>query len=246
MNKIGALCLAVIFLGTQAVQPQEQEAMVDKAIKAMGGADKLAKFKTFASKSKGNMYVPGPIGFTEEGSTHFPDKFRHDFELDINGVKIKQWLVINGSKGWLKTGDSTVPLTKAQRSGFRAYFYALRLSMLPMELKSKQHKLAPLGEIKIGDRPAVGIQVGQKDFPDVNIFLDRENNLPLKTEFVAVDYLTGREVTHEFLYKDYKEVEGAKLPFRMIWNKDGKKFAEREVGEIKGAERFDDSVFAEP
>jgi hypothetical protein len=241
----GFLCLTVFLARAGAGDDKELHALVDKAAKAMGGADKLAKFKTNSSKGQGAMYVPGKIPFTEEGWAHFPKQFRYDFELDINGVKIKEWLVIDGSKGWLKVVNKTNPLTKIQQDGFRAYFHAFRLASLPHELKDAKLKLAPFGEVKVGERSAVGVQVSAKDYPDVNVFFDKENALPLRCEFVAVDYLSGQEVTHEFLFNDYREVEGAKLPFRMVWNKDGKKFAERETSEIKSWEP-DNSVFAEP
>src|SRR5260370_34704156 len=164
---IVASCLAGFCLNlVQAGGQKELTALVDKAVKVLGGADKLAKLKIIPCKSKGSLFVPGEIPVTEEGSMLFPDKFRHDFELDIKGVKIKQALVINGDKGWLKIMDNKAgPLTKAQQTAFRHYFYALRLATMPMELKGKDYKLSTVGEVKDGNRPPLAIQVITTAFP---------------------------------------------------------------------------------
>jgi hypothetical protein len=236
------LCLHLVQAGDQ----KELTALVDKAVKVMGGADKLAKLKIITCKSKGSLFVPNEIPITEEGWMQFPDKFRHDFELDINGVKIKQNLVIDGDKGWIKLTDKASPLTKAQKSAFRAYFYALRLATMPMELKDKGYKLSTVGEVKVGDRPAIGIQVMRKGFPDVNLFFDKEKSYPIKAEFTAIDYLSGQECVHEFLFKEYKEMDGLPVNTRMIWNKDGKKFADRELTDVKTVDSIDKGMFVEP
>ena len=236
-------CLSVV----QAGDRKELIALVDKAVKVMGGAEKLAKLKTITCRSKGSLFVPGEIPVIEEGWMLFPNKFRHDFELEVNGVKVKQNLVIDGDKGWLKLMDNkAAALSKAQKSAFRAYFYALRLATMPMELKGKEYKLSAVGEVKVGDRPAIGIQIIRKGLPDVNMFFDKEKGYPIKSEFTAIDYISGAECVHEFLFSEYKDMDGLPVYTRMLWNKDGKKFADREVTEVKALESIDNGQFAEP
>jgi hypothetical protein len=65
-------------------------------------------------------------------------------------------------------------------------------------------------------------------------------------EFGAVDYLTRKEALHDFLFSDYKLVDGARLSHKMIWSKDGKRFAVRETTEIAAVEQLDEQIFAEP
>ena len=252
MKRLAAVPACLVSLGlclhlVRAGDRKELTALVDKAVKVMGGADKLARLKTITCKSKGSLFVPGEIPVTEEGWMHFPKQFRHDFELDIKGVKIRQNLVIDGDKGWLKVMDNKAnELTKAQKSAFRAYFYAMRLSTMPMELKGKEYKLSSVGEVKVGDRPAIGIQVMRKGMPDVNMFFDKEKGYLIKSEFTAIDYLNGQECVHEFLFSEFKEMDGIPVHTRMIWNKDGKKFADRELTEVKTQESIEKGIFAEP
>ena len=243
-----AVCLTGFCLSTiQAGDRKELIALVDKAVKVMGGAEKLAKLKTITCRSKGSLFVPGEIPVIEEGWMLFPNKFRHDFELEVNGVKVKQNLVIDGDKGWLKLMDNkAAELSKAQKTAFRDYFYALRLATMPMELKGKDYKLSTVGEVKVGDRPAIGIQVVRKGLPDVNMFFDKEKGFPIKSEFTAIDYLSGQECVHEFLFREFKEMDGIPMYTRMIWNKDGKKFADRELTEVKTVDSIEKGTFAEP
>lgn len=243
-------CLLGLGLGLNLVEASDQKelnALVKKAVKVLGGADKLTKLRIITCKSKGSLFVPGEIPVTEEGWMQYPNKFRHDFELDIKGTKIRQILVIDGDKGWLKLMDNkAAPLTVAQKTAFRDYFYALRVSTMPMELTGKDYKLSSVGEVKVGDRPAIGIQVMRKGLPDVNLFFDKEKGYPIKSEFTAIDYLSGQECVHEFLFSDYKEMDGLPVYTRMIWNKDGKKFADREMTEVKTVDSIDKGMFTEP
>jgi hypothetical protein len=76
--------LAAIVGAARAGDDKELKALVDRAVKALGGADKLAKFKTCTVKSKITLFVGAEIPVAEEGSCRFPGKFRFDFELVIS------------------------------------------------------------------------------------------------------------------------------------------------------------------
>ena len=56
----------------------------------------------------------------------------------------------------------------------------------------------------------------------------------------------GKEVTQEVVFKDYREVEGAKIAMKFSVKRDGKQFVEAELKDYKAAGKLDDSVFAEP
>ena len=65
---VPVICLAWLCVNaSQAGDQKELHALVDKAVKALGGAEKCAKLKTLTCKSKGSLFVPGAIPTTEEG-----------------------------------------------------------------------------------------------------------------------------------------------------------------------------------
>ena len=85
-------------------------------------------------------------------------------------------------------------------------------------LKDKKYKLSPLGEVKVEGRDAVGVQVSCKGHKDVNLYFDKETNLLAKGEWnVKAQEQGGKEVMQETLYGDYKDVEGAKIPMKIMW-----------------------------
>jgi hypothetical protein len=224
----------------------DPKALVDKAIKALGGEEKLAKCKAFTTKGKGTIYEPGEIAMTEETSWQPPSQYRADMEINADNAKLKLVYVFNGDKAWIKTGERTAEMPKELREAFTDYFYALRLGVNPVELKGEGVKLAPLGEIKIGERPAVGVQVTRKSHKDVNLYFDKETGLSAKAEITTRNVFEDGEVLHEFFFSDFKEFDGLKVYTKLLWNKDGKKYMERELMEFKREDKFADDVFGKP
>lgn len=242
------VCLLLTSRGLKADEPAEIKPLIDKAVTAMGGPEKLARFKNATWKGKGTIKSgTGDFGFTEDSYMQPPSQYRFDLEIDAAGQKIKEVVVINGDKGWIKIADMTADLNKDQLTAFKDYFYAMGLASNPAELRGKALNLSPLGEVKIGDRTAVGVQAVQAGHRDVNVYFDKENGLPLKSETIAKGVFDNdQEVTHEYFYSEYKEFEGAKAATKISWKRDGKPYAERELSEGKPEEKLDESVFGKP
>src|SRR6516165_1807242 len=96
-----ALVLALAALG-RADDAADAKAVVEKAIKARGGADNLAKYKADVLKIKGAVHVAGlDIDFTGEISFQQPDKSRAVIEGTVMGTNFKSTRVVNGDKGWI-------------------------------------------------------------------------------------------------------------------------------------------------
>jgi len=48
-------------------------------------------------------------------------------------------------------------------------------------LKDKAYTLAPIGEVKVEDRPALGLRVSRKGNRDINLYFDKKTYLRVKT-----------------------------------------------------------------
>jgi hypothetical protein len=245
------VCLSVVILGCvlalrAAAGDDQAKAVVDKAIKAMGGADKFAKFKAFTAKSEGKMFAPD-FDYVEENSSLLPEQYHFEIQLSNQMVKIKQVMVFNGPKAWTKIENlKPIALPKEAAVAFQDYFYALRLAMFPTGLQEKETKLSLVGEVKVGDRPALGVLVSRAGKKDVTIYYDKQSALPVKMELTAGDIMAEKEVQHEFLFSQHKEIHGIQFPIEMVWNKDGKKFMTREFKDIQPVEKLEPGLFAEP
>src|SRR5207253_2176147 len=86
----------------------EALAVIDKAIKAHGGADALAKAALAVRTGAGTMTFFGKdMTFTDEVVMNLPDRLRIDVLID---KKFRVTLVLNGDRGWQAQAGQTAEL----------------------------------------------------------------------------------------------------------------------------------------
>src|SRR5437879_5745793 len=111
------LMLTLVTLGL-AVGPaaaDDAKAVIEKAIKAHGGEEKLTKFKATKVKAKGTLQLMGvDIEFTAEASAMFPDRYREEIKMDIMGNMLSIVQVFDGKKGWVSSQGMTMEVNGAQ------------------------------------------------------------------------------------------------------------------------------------
>src|SRR5215470_17561066 len=65
-------------------------AILDKAIKALGGEAKLSKLKAFTWKSKGTVTIAGNDSpYNGQATVQGLDRYRSEFETEFNGATVK-------------------------------------------------------------------------------------------------------------------------------------------------------------
>src|SRR5262245_6504330 len=100
--------IGFIVLGTPARGDEAgAQAVLDKAIKALGGEAKLAKAGAYLRKGKGSITIQGNTSdITSESTIQGLDRYRNEFEGEFNGNKVKGVVILNGDKAWRKFGDN--------------------------------------------------------------------------------------------------------------------------------------------
>jgi hypothetical protein len=234
----------VLVLAGGARADDTPQTLIDRAVKAHGGAEKLAKERGTQTKSKGTLELGGGLSFTNEISM-YAGKLKEAMELDVNGQKVTVITVYDGSKAWVKANDQLMELDDKVLDEVKEASYLHRLGRLVF-LKDKSVELSPLGEVKVNDRPAVGLRIVSKGHRDINLYFDKETGLMAKIERQALDTMTQQMVTEERIIQEYQVVDGMKVAKKVLVNRDGKKFMEVEVLEVKFADKIDDSEFAKP
>jgi hypothetical protein len=235
----GVLALAAA-KAARADDQADLRKVIDKAMKAMGGEEKLGKYKAHTWKGKGKYYGMGDgVDYTASGSIQFPDQYR----LEIENVFT---LVLNKGKGWVVANGQTTEMDKDQLEEQKEELYANWVTSL-VPLKDKAYKLTAVGDAEVDKRPAVGIKVSRAGHQDINLFFDKDTGLLVKTERrVKAREQGGMEVNQETWMSDYKDVEGIKVALKFTIKRDGKLFVEGEDSDLKLLEKLDDSVFAKP
>ena len=222
--------------------------VVEKAIKAQGGADKLAKLRVMRIKAEGTINLdPGQpaIAFVIEDWWQMPDQYKTTSRFELGGKKVSQTQVLDGETGWTQRDGVTIDMPKEAVAEMREQKYAEDLDRLGF-LKDKGTDLTALGESKVRDRAAVGVLVESKGHRDVRLWFDKENGLLVKREHRVLDSGPGKEVLQEVVFSDYRETAGVKYYRTLTVYRGGKKVIQAKVREIEFFDKLDKKVFAKP
>jgi hypothetical protein len=248
MLKIMDLSL-VFFLGLClansgcADNEDEPKAIVEKAIRAAGGKNQLARINAFSAKFKMTFKEQKSVArYTADVSVQSFDQIRIVMELgDKNKVETT---VINGDKGSMKAETEPFVMPEKMVNEYKNRLYGLRLTYLLTPLLEKDVGIAALAEIRVNDRPAVGMIVTKKDRPDLKLYFDKATNLPAQLEF-EIDAPGGKK-TVVCIFGDYEEVNGIKH-FTKVTSKTGNELTvEAEFAEVKLLEKLDAKRFVLP
>jgi outer membrane lipoprotein-sorting protein len=247
---IGAvLALAfVLGLGTfgRAADATDTNAILNKAIKALGGEEKLSKIKAASWKTKGTITFGGNDNeVATESTLQRPDHCRREFEGDFGGNKLKGVFILAGDKGWRKFGDNLTELDKNGVANEKQTVYLTVIPIIVLPLKSKDFKIAAAPEENVDGKPAVGIKATAPDGKDFTIYFDKDTGLPARIVAKVAGFM-GDEYTQETTFGDYREMAGIKKATKIQVKRDGEKFQDFQVTEFKILDKVDPKLFTEP
>jgi hypothetical protein len=243
--------LSVFTLGAMLVagglaQAGSADAVVDKAIQALGGEAKLSTLKAVTWKAKGKISIGGNESeFTSEATLEGLDHFKQTFEGDFGGNKVKGVTVVAGDKGWRQFGDMGGELDKDALANAKRSVYLDAVTTNPLLLKEKAFKLEGCPDEKCEGKAAACIKVTGPDGKDFKVLFSKETGLPIK-EIAKVVGFQGDELQQERSFTNYKDYDGVKVATKSEVKHDGEKFLEAEVTSFKPLEKVDPKTFAEP
>jgi outer membrane lipoprotein-sorting protein len=240
-----AVCLTLALAGRAAAQ-DEARAIIERAVKASGGEQKLAKLKAVKAKFKGmGEFAGNRVALNGDIAIQMPRQMRVDAQAEIQGQNVTILTVVNGDKAWLQVLGETTELKGEELEDEKEGLYAEHIQSLVPLLRDKSFTLTAIGEVKVNGRDAMGVRVASKGHKDVNLYFDKSTALLAKQERRSLDEAKN-EVTEETFYSDHKDVDGVKVPMKTMVHHDGKMFLEIEVTEYQFLDRIDDGEFARP
>jgi zinc protease len=201
----------------------EGKALLQKAQSAMGGAQKLLGVKDYTEIATYQLdaSVPnlGGTKVTETDKWIAPSGFRQDTVLPSGRLTA----YTDGRLGWIATpqgwgGLVGIQLKQVQSDLFRSWF-RLMLSDL---VEGRTVNAVDGASVQISD------PVGQ----NCKVEFDAETGLPRRITYDTPQAI-GPPLYTEDVLSDFRDVDGIKLPFKVIINQSGKKFAEVSVTEWK-------------
>jgi hypothetical protein len=242
-----ATCTVALFVGNAVAAPADDEAraIIERAVKAHGGFERLSRVRADRVRCKGVLIVNDKeTPFTSETTVQPPSRFRNLF--DLQGARKAVFVeVLNGDKVSFSIDGQPQKVDDGLATEVRETMQLNRIIRLVPLLTDKAYTLQPLGEVKVEDQPAVGVKATAKGRRDVRLFFNKANGLLIKTEHLMDDD-AGKTVVQEEFYGDFKDDEGYKRPMKITAYRNGKKIMEAVVLDVKYLDKVDEEEFTKP
>ena len=214
--------------------------VVQQAVAAIGGADRLAGVKDFVSR--GQITVQSPMGEVSGeilAEVLYPDKTRSVLKLAM-GEMVQAF---DGKAGWMKMGAPPMDIPDALLPELRRGIVTAGGIDLLRKAASGEAQLSPLDTIDVGGRKAEGISWKVGDV-EMKAYYDAETHLLAKLAFRANSPQGSADV--EVLPSDFRDAGGLKVPYKMLSTQNGQKYLEMIATEIKVNAGVDPASFAKP
>jgi hypothetical protein len=240
--RLGLAALFVLVAATRVSAGDKEKELLEKAVKAHGGADALTKAQTAIRTASGTLSPSDTATpFSDQLTVALPDRWRYEGLVGQTRLLI----VVNKDKGWQAVGGMAAELNDKRLAELREEIYLSYLTtLLPLQ-KEDRFTLEIGAQEDVNGKKATGLKVSCKGHPDVNLYFDTESNLLVKV-YVPKALRGGLSVKMEYVYLDHKEFSGVKLPTRQMEYMNGKKFSEIKEASYKFPDKVEDKLFQKP
>ncbi len=213
---------------------QKGKALLLDARKAMGG-DKIASVKAYTAK--GNLSVKTPQGDMT---------LKTEMTRSLDGRSVQKMVTpmgemtqgFDGKTMWAKTPAGVQEAPPAQTKAAKEEGFRETLALLS---SADKYSAQSIGSAEIGGKKLEGVLVKDPATnQEVKVYID-----PSSKMIGALRFTAGAGETEE-LYTDYKDVDGIKLPSKVIVSQNGQKRAEVTIDEITLNPAIADNLFAKP
>ena len=230
-----------------AQAPDEARALVERAVKAHGGAEALERIRADKVKFKGALVIQGHNApFVAETTVQLPSKYKNVIEMNHNGDKHTIVHVVNGNKVYIALDGRDLKADAAQLAEIRSGLELERVKRLLPLLQDKSYQLALLEELEVNNRPAVGVRITGRGRREMRLYFDKELGLLVRAEN-RLDGGKGKpEIRQHFFFGDFKDIGGYKRPTKVRAYRDGKQIMEAELLDAKALDKVDETEFAKP
>ena len=210
-------------------------ALLDQAIAAKGGLDKLRAIKSIVAKQTQSTHRPD--GETQVETTNYiqyPDRFRVEAPDIVQGY--------DGAHAWMKDRGG---VHDAPESLARDAALSLRRDIVALLLAAKDGALATrlLPDVKDPEgHVSHALELSAKDLNPIVLYIDPETSMVRKRLFTA--NAPGRPIVEE-QFSDYRPVDGVQFAFQAT-QKVGPLSVERKIIDVKINTAIDPTLFKRP
>jgi zinc protease len=218
-------------------------AVLDAALAAKGGADKLGAVKTLSWKGKATLNLQnGKVPAQVEKRYVAPDKLRLDMVIEMGGAKMSITTALAGNIGWAQErrpdGARTIDFPASEVEAGKAQIWRDQDFVL-LRHREKGATVAPLDDVELDGVKHHAIRVTAADGKSVVLLVDKKSK-----RLVGMTY-EEQGVSAEERFGDYKNVNGVQFA-QSRKTKSPQADLETKVTEIKVNEPVDGGIFKKP
>jgi hypothetical protein len=241
--------------GNKIQATDSPKVIVARALSALGGEEKLARWNVGVIKYKVAVEPLPPtilarLDVVIEEAFQLPGHMKRSVTGKAGDEDFKMAWVVNDDKGWLKRKDDPPVPIKNDKQSKKAIVNLARHSFASFfavnELSADGVTLKVMGEEKVEGRPCIVVQGEAETRETVHFCFDKTNALVLKSKKTAAHPLTGKMALLESYMSDYKDIDGGSVPMRIRATSDGKPIFDIKFIDLKFPRKLDEKVFAKP
>jgi hypothetical protein len=221
-------------------------AMIERAIIAHGGQQRLSSVRADKVKFKGTLHLgSSSVPFIDESTIQAPEQFKSVVRIN-EGTRTRTIVhILDGPKATITVDDQPQVVPGSLVAQMRQTLQLDQaMKLVPLLLDPAFH-IEHTGEYQYNGRVVVGVRVTGRGQRDLRLYFDRETALLVKSDFL-LDGPGGKDVRQEAFYSEYRDVGGYLRPGRVIVFRDGKKVMESELVEARHFDHIDPREFQGP
>jgi hypothetical protein len=242
-SAIAKITLSCVFFAlVNCVQADEATAVLERAIQAHGGAERLERTKRGHIKAEWKGQSLGnTLQMTWEVTFDLPKRYKRKMVGTKGGKALDGESAVMGTKGWSRQGqDPPQEDTAVMVHPLEDHWHAILAQLL--HLRSKDTELKILAEETKGGRRLVGIRFASPRAA-ADLYFDKTTGLlarrqwPLPHPFFNADTI---------LYGDYREVGGVHYPMHWEGTLNNTSSLDIRIISLDFLDKIDESAFAKP
>lgn len=216
-------------------------AVIDKAAKALGVADKPPA--AVLTKAKVTVHFGGKA-FESETTTTAEGADRGRSESD--GEFGETVTAVAGDRGWRVVNIDILDLDADALAKEKRNLYLAAVAVDPAVLKGKGFKVAVAADEAVDGKPAVVLAGTGPDGKAFKAFFDKESGLPVRVSAPGVAGFTGDEADQVWTFAEYKDFGGVKRPAKTTVTRGGQPFMTQRLTEFKVLDRVPPKLYEKP
>ena len=236
-----ASCLA----WAAAASAQTADELIEKTLTATGGRAAFAKITSRTTTGTMTLSTPaGDVSGPIEVLNAAPNKSRTLITLDLSSLGAGQLVIDQRFDG---TSGYATDSMRGDRDITGSQLENMKNSTFPnpfLSYKDRGTTIETGGKEKAGDRDAYVLIITPKSGPVVREWVDAETYLPLKIS-LKVEVPEMGEVEQTTTYADYHDVDGIKIPFKLVSTSSVQSF-NVVVTKVEHNTKIDPALFSKP